>query len=161
MRLPCSLQVWHIMQDAKYGEDEDQIGVLRLAQNNSFNGYYPLHEVCTMHANTTIYCTRQLRGMTCVSCPAECYQGNGGGRSADRPAAAAQAVVLLDQLVQATATGTRQVHTILILRVHSICLLCACLCVLCYFALLFVCPTCFFLLPSFCISLTCTCFNER
>ena len=123
MRLPCSLQVWHIMQDAKYGEDEDQIGVLRLAQNNSFNGYYPLHEVCTMHANTTIYCTRQLRGMTFVSCPAECYQGNGGGRSADRPAAAAQAVVLLDQLVQATATGTRQVHTILILP------LCLSLCV--------------------------------
>jgi hypothetical protein len=35
---------WHIMQDAKYGKDEDQIGVLRLVQNNCFNGYYPLHE---------------------------------------------------------------------------------------------------------------------
>jgi hypothetical protein len=35
---------WHIMQDAKYGKDEDQIGVLRLVQNNCFDGYYPLHE---------------------------------------------------------------------------------------------------------------------
>ena len=39
------LQTWHLMQDAKYGDDEDQVGVLRLVQNNSFNGYFPLHEV--------------------------------------------------------------------------------------------------------------------
>ena len=43
------LQVWHIMQNAKYGTDEDQIGVLRLVQNNSFSGYYPLHEVCMLY----------------------------------------------------------------------------------------------------------------
>ena len=33
------------MQDAQYGKEEDQIGVLRLVQNGCFNGYFPLHEV--------------------------------------------------------------------------------------------------------------------
>jgi hypothetical protein len=41
---------WHILQDAKYGKDEDQVGVLRLVQNNCFNGYYPLHESSPKHS---------------------------------------------------------------------------------------------------------------
>lgn len=40
---------WHLLQDAKYGKDEDQVGVLRLMQNNCFNGYYPLHESSQKH----------------------------------------------------------------------------------------------------------------
>ena len=48
------LQTWHLMQEAKYGKDEDQVGVLRLVQNNCFNGYYPLHEVSRVMPSVTI-----------------------------------------------------------------------------------------------------------
>ena len=39
-------QVWHIMQNARYGEDDDQIGILRLLANKSLTSAFPLHEVC-------------------------------------------------------------------------------------------------------------------
>ena len=60
--ITLDIQVWNIMQDAKYGVDEDQIGILRLAQNGSFNGYYPLHEVTQLlnyiiiHIHLCMYC---------------------------------------------------------------------------------------------------------
>ena len=34
------------MQEAKYGEQDDQIGMLRLLQNKTFTDAYPLHDVC-------------------------------------------------------------------------------------------------------------------
>lgn len=39
-----SIIVWHILQNARYGEDEDQIGILRLTQNKTISAAYPLHE---------------------------------------------------------------------------------------------------------------------
>ncbi|XP_064396523.1 anoctamin-7-like isoform X2 [Halichondria panicea] len=36
--------VWHMLQNARYGEDSDQIGILRLTQNKTISTAYPLHE---------------------------------------------------------------------------------------------------------------------
>jgi len=36
--------VWFLMQEAKYGEQDDQIGVLRLLQNKTFTDAYALHD---------------------------------------------------------------------------------------------------------------------
>ena len=43
-------QVWNIMQDVRFGDEEDdtnddQVGLLRLLDDKSFTASYPLHEV--------------------------------------------------------------------------------------------------------------------
>ena len=38
--------MWYWLQEAKYGDEEDQVGVLRLIQNGTFTDQFPLHDVC-------------------------------------------------------------------------------------------------------------------
>ncbi len=42
---PLLPKVAHLFNEARYGEDPDQVGVLRLLTNGTFSTSYPLHEV--------------------------------------------------------------------------------------------------------------------
>ncbi len=44
-----------MLQNARYGEDSDQIGILRLTQNKTISTAYPLHEV-SVHGGRLPYC---------------------------------------------------------------------------------------------------------
>ena len=41
----CGLQVHYIMLNQRYGEEDDQVGLLRLLAKQYFSSAYPLHEV--------------------------------------------------------------------------------------------------------------------
>lgn len=42
---PLSLQVYYMLLNVRYGEEDDQVGLLRMLANNSFSSGFPLHEV--------------------------------------------------------------------------------------------------------------------
>ena len=36
---------WHLLENVKYGEAEDEIGISHLCSNNTFGDCFPLHDV--------------------------------------------------------------------------------------------------------------------
>ena len=119
------LQVWHIMQNAKYGTDEDQIGVLRLVQNNSFSGYYPLHEVCMLYVFCELPCflicfPRTIFFQTLQSCEYNSMAGNIALAQCSRNAFNQNYIyIIIDQHAQCIAPEKTVVHVITCINTFS------------------------------------------
>ena len=60
------MQVWHHLQNARYGDEDDQIGILRLLQNGCFNNAFPLHDVCQVLMIWRFLYLWKMHGIMCA-----------------------------------------------------------------------------------------------